>query len=270
METLLRDVHHYLFNVEFSPRPGASFRVQDEIRRRFLDAVIEGSEKPGPHIVVSHSMGTVIAYDCLKRVPECPEVDGLMTIGSPLGLDEIQDKLQPGWSRNDGFPHERVRGGWINVYDRFDPVAGIDPERSATTTGGAARRSVRDINEQNSGKWRHNIGKYFAARGCAGRPAGAPRAADGRGVRPWPGTARNSSRLKAAVDAFDKAEAARLCDELIAYLDRSDDIYEEKTAKTVLGILRRKCYFDLLQRVADASCAPSKPPFRSAASTRSR
>jgi S1-C subfamily serine protease len=60
------------------------------------------------------------------------------------------------------------------------------------------------------------------------------------------------SRLKAAVDAFDKAEAARLCDELIAHLERSDDVYEEKPAKAILGILRRKCYFDLLQRVADA------------------
>jgi pimeloyl-ACP methyl ester carboxylesterase len=56
-----------------------------------------------PHIVVSHSLGTVIAYDCLKRIPECPAVDGLITLGCPLGLDEIQDKLQPGWTRADGF-----------------------------------------------------------------------------------------------------------------------------------------------------------------------
>lgn len=161
METLLRDVHHYLFNVQYSPRPGASFRVQDEIRRRFLAAVVEGAKKPGPHIVVSHSMGTVIAYDCLKRVPECPEVDGLMTIGSPMGLDEVQDKLQPGWSRKDGFPHERMRGGWINVYDRLDPVAGFDP-KLANDYRRDEKDVVRDINEQNSGKWRHNISKYLS------------------------------------------------------------------------------------------------------------
>jgi hypothetical protein len=160
MKILLRDVHHYLFNARHSPRPGASFRVQDEIRRRFLDAVIEGSRKPGPHIVVSHSMGTVIAYDCLKRVPECPEVDGLMTIGSPLGLDEVQDKLQPGWSRDNGFPRERVRGAWINVYDRFDPVAGFDPNFANDYRQGG-NKAVRDINEQSSGKWRHNISKYL-------------------------------------------------------------------------------------------------------------
>lgn len=160
METLLRDVHHYLFNVQFSPREGKTFRVQDEIRRRFLDAVIEGSKKPGPHIVVSHSMGTVIAYDCLKRVTECPRVDGLMTIGSPLGIDEVQDKLKPGWSRKDGFPHERVQGHWINIYDRFDPVAGFDPNFANDYRRGD-EQIVRDINEQNSGKWRHNISKYL-------------------------------------------------------------------------------------------------------------
>lgn len=161
METLLRDVHHYLFNTRYSPRPGATYQVQDEIRRRFLEALAEGATKPGPHVVVSHSMGTVIAYDCLKRIPECPQVAGLMTIGCPLGLDEVQDKLQPGWSRKDGFPYERMHGNWINVYDRLDPVAGFDPIL-ANDYRRNDQQIVRDINEQNYGKWRHNISKYLA------------------------------------------------------------------------------------------------------------
>lgn len=165
MDILLRDVHHYLFDVEFSPRPGPGTRIQEEIRRRFLIRLREGAEKPGPHVVVSHSMGTVIAYDCLKRVPDCPPVDALVTIGSPLGLDEIQDKLRPehggpGWSRDDGFPSERVGGGWLNVYDRFDPVAGLDP-RFANDYRRGGEAVVRDVNEQNSGKWRHDAGKYL-------------------------------------------------------------------------------------------------------------
>jgi hypothetical protein len=160
MNILLRDVHHYLFNVEITPRPGETFRVQDEIRRRFVAALAEGAKQPGPHVVVSHSMGTVIAYDCLKRIPECPRVDGLMTIGSPLGLDEVQDKLQPGWTRQDGFPHERMPGRWVNVYDRFDPVAGFDPNVANDYRRGDSA-VVHDINEQNSGKWRHNISKYL-------------------------------------------------------------------------------------------------------------
>ncbi len=161
MEAYLRDVHHYLFNASYSPRPGTTYQVQDEIRRRTVQVLQEGAAKPGPHVVVGHSMGTVIAYDCLKRVAACPAVDGLMTIGSPLGLDEVQDKLQPGWSRTDGFPGECVRGGWVNVFDRLDPVAGFDPFLADDYRRQGAR-AVADVNEQNFGRWRHDLVKYLA------------------------------------------------------------------------------------------------------------
>jgi hypothetical protein len=160
MRRLLRDVHHYLFNVDFTPRPGSTYRVQDEIRARMTRALKEGAKRPGPHVVVSHSMGTVVAYDCLKRVPDVPVVDGFMTIGGPLGLDEIQDKLRPEWSRDDGFPHEKVRGDWVNVYDHLDPVAGFDPKVANDYRRGG-QSVVDDLNEQNSGSWRHDIAKYL-------------------------------------------------------------------------------------------------------------
>lgn len=160
MKKLLRDVHHYLFNVDYSPRPGATFKVQDEIRGRMIRALQEGAKQPGPHIVVSHSMGTVIAYDCLKRVADAPVVDGLITIGSPLGIDEVQDKLKPEWSRDHGFPFEKVRGRWVNVYDKLDPVAGFDPI-FANDYRRDGNPVVEDINEQNYGSWRHDITKYM-------------------------------------------------------------------------------------------------------------
>lgn len=113
----------------------------------------------GPHVVISHSMGTVIAYDCLKRVEDCPKVDALFTLGSPLGLDEIQDKLKPEWSRDDGFPGN-VQTAWVNVFDKLDPVAGFDPSfaHDYLRTG---ERVVEDIHEPSWGKWRHSITKYL-------------------------------------------------------------------------------------------------------------
>lgn len=162
MERLLRDVHHYLFNTSFSPRPGTTYAVQDEIRARTLQALKDGSEQAGDgaHVVVSHSMGTVIAYDCLKRVDGCTKVSGLMTVGSPLGLDEVQDMMQPGWSRQNGFPADRVAERWVNVFDHLDPVAGFDPHlaNDFRREGAAA---VEDINEQNWGLWRHSATKYL-------------------------------------------------------------------------------------------------------------
>ncbi len=160
LASLLRDVHHYLFDAENVPRPGERYRVQTEIRRRMLDALREGSGQPGPHVVVSHSMGTVIAYDTLKRVADCPPVDGLITIGSPLARKEIPDEFQPDWHPASGFPDDRLNGPWINVFDHFDPVVGALPHiRRLYKKHGV--EAVLDVNEQNWGKWRHNITKYL-------------------------------------------------------------------------------------------------------------
>jgi pimeloyl-ACP methyl ester carboxylesterase len=166
MDAYLRDVHHYLFDVEYAP-PGRApaARIQQTIRRRFV-ATLGAPAVSRPHIVVSHSMGTVIAYDCLKRVGDCAPVDGLMTLGSPLGLDEIQDKLQPGWSRADGFPHERVAGDWVNVFDRLDPVCGFDPVLASDFRKGGQSK-VEDIAVQNDGAWRHSITKYLRQKSVA-------------------------------------------------------------------------------------------------------
>jgi hypothetical protein len=160
METFLRDVHHYLWNVEFRPTPGKSFKVRTEVRRRTLDALAVAADVSRPHIVVGHSLGSVIAYDVLQNVAGAPEVDALITVGSPLGLDEVQDRLDPGWSRWDGFPDGRLRGRWVNVYDRLDPVCGFDPNL-ANDFRKAGRAVVTDIHERNWGRWRHSIGKYL-------------------------------------------------------------------------------------------------------------
>ena len=168
MSVFLRDVHHYLWNTEHSPRLGETYRVRDEVRSRAIDALAaaEGNEG-GPHIIVSHSLGTVIAYDVLKNVAEAPEVNGLVTLGSPLGLDEVQDRLRPGWTRWDGFPAARVAGPWVNVYDRLDPVCGFDPVL-ANDFRREGSELVVDVNEPSWGRWRHSIEKYLRGRELRG------------------------------------------------------------------------------------------------------
>jgi hypothetical protein len=162
MKIFLRDVHHYLFNVEFEPRRGERHKIQTEIRRRTIQQLDAGVQTDGKHIVVAHSLGTVIAYDCLKRVGECPSVDGLLTIGSPLGLSEVQDKMAPEYSKQDGFP-DNLAGPWVNVYDPLDPVAGFDPAIADQYRRGGTL-VIEDINEPNEGAWRHSIVKYLRGR----------------------------------------------------------------------------------------------------------
>lgn len=158
MATFLRDVHAYLFNRSIGVGGRPATEIQKEIRRRFTQALTEAP--PGPHLVVSHSMGTVIAYDCLKRVDSCPVVDHLITMGSPLGIDEIQHALKPEWSRPAGFPLERVREGWVNAFDSLDIVCGADPRLANDFLHNSEGRVV-DTQVQNRGVWRHDAVKYL-------------------------------------------------------------------------------------------------------------
>jgi hypothetical protein len=158
MARFVRDAYLYFNNVEFSPRAGASFHVRDELRKRFLEK-LNAAADGAPIVVVSHSMGTIIAYDCLMHETDCPAIDGLMTVGSPLGLDEVQDFF-PAWTREDGFPSAKLRGRWVNIYDPLDPVVGLDPI-FANDYRRNGQPAVEDIREDNWGTWRHSISKYL-------------------------------------------------------------------------------------------------------------
>lgn len=61
-----------------------------------------------------------------------------------------------------------------------------------------------------------------------------------------------NKNLAEAVESFDRDGARELCEELVAHLRERDDAYPEKHAKTALGLLRGKRYFDHMQMVADA------------------
>ncbi|MGH3935432.1 MAG: hypothetical protein ACRDS1_10735 [Pseudonocardiaceae bacterium] len=162
MRVFLRDVHHYLFNAEFSPRQAESFRIRRDVRARALDVLREGAARPGPHLVVGHSLGSVIAYDLLTGPDDAPRVDALLTVGSPLGISEVQDGLTPPWTRDDGWPAQRLGEGlWTNVYDPLDPVCGGFDRKIAGDYryGGMVR--VVDVGVSNRGSWRHSIGKYL-------------------------------------------------------------------------------------------------------------
>lgn len=162
IRVFLRDVHHYLFDAEVRPRPGAFFRVRRDVRARVLDAFVEGASEPGPHVVVGHSLGTVIAYDVLTAVAGVPRVDAFMTVGSPLVVRQVQQRLSPPWTPGDGWPFERLGDGpWFNVYDPLDPVCGGWERKIAEHYRWHGQTRVVDILVSNRGSWRHSIGKYL-------------------------------------------------------------------------------------------------------------
>jgi len=82
-------------------------------------------------------------------------------VGSPLGLSEVQAGLTPPWTAADGWPTARLGDRyWANVYDRLDPVCGLDPQIAHDYRWRGADR-ISDIAVSNSGSWRHGIAKYL-------------------------------------------------------------------------------------------------------------
>ena len=99
----------------------------------------------GPFVVIAHSQGSMIAY-CVLMEPEFASLDVplFVTIGSPLGIDEVQDFIRDLTTvKKLAVPPNVSR--WINVCDPLDPVA-LDKDISDDYAPNA--RGVRVENTQ--------------------------------------------------------------------------------------------------------------------------
>ena len=116
VRALLRDVNDY-FYVDAR---------REQMRESVLERLRVGN---GPFVVIGHSQGSMIAYDVLSQLPEDlrdeVRVPLFLTVGSPLGIQEVQDRIKrlTGQKRL-GVPSCVER--WLNVADALDPVA-LDP-----------------------------------------------------------------------------------------------------------------------------------------------
>lgn len=106
----LKDVRDFFFDAT----------ERERMEKSLLDRLQVGG---GPFIVIGHSQGSMIAYQVLRKLQkqQC-DVRLFLTLGSPLGLQEVQDmlvKLEP--DRPLAVPDCVDR--WLNVAERLDPVA---------------------------------------------------------------------------------------------------------------------------------------------------
>ena len=98
-----RDVYQYLKN---------------PVIRKSIDDGVKQALNQQPSVVVSHSLGTVVAYNLLKREGETTgwEVPLFITLGSPLGVTAIAAAMAP-------LEHPYCVGKWFNAMDDRDVVA---------------------------------------------------------------------------------------------------------------------------------------------------
>jgi hypothetical protein len=118
----------------------------DGMRERMRDA-LDGVH--GPVVVVSHSLGTIIAYDVLRE--RYRDVPLLVTAGCPLAVQEIQDLVTNPLLVPDGVT------AWRNVADARDLVAldkTIRPEYTPADR-------IRDFLVVNDSQNHHDISNYL-------------------------------------------------------------------------------------------------------------
>ncbi len=109
-KAFLKDVHEFLFVPE----------RRELMRESVMSRLRSGG---GPFVLIGHSQGSLIAYEALSALTakDGIEIDLFVTIGSPLGLKEVQDQLETmTGQRRLAVPAVVKR--WINVSDPLDPV----------------------------------------------------------------------------------------------------------------------------------------------------
>jgi len=134
------DVYQYLDNVG----------IRDEIEA----GVRQAMEPDVPTVVVSHSLGTVVAYNLLRREGEAQRwhVPLFVTLGSPLAVTAIRRKLAPN-------RHPPCAGRWFNAMDERDVVA-LYPLDAANFPVDPA--IVNKLDVDNPTQNRHGISGYLS------------------------------------------------------------------------------------------------------------
>lgn len=131
-------------------RDVAAYLDRDRIRDTVLDAVLATFPDDGDVVLVSHSLGTVVALDLITRLPANVEVPLLVTAGSPLGMDGVHKRLLTGGPRKP----DRVRD-WVNAWCAADAVAIGCPLRPTWGAG------IRDVLTENAKDRAHDIQEYL-------------------------------------------------------------------------------------------------------------
>ena len=125
----LRDVNDFLF--------------KEDRREAMKQAVRDRLGTGGTFVLVAHSQGTMVAFDVLHELdPAKYRVPLFVTIGSPLGMQEVQDRFRA-WDVPLETPPCVQR--WVNVADRFDPVA-IDSNLANDYAGGLENHAAFGLN----------------------------------------------------------------------------------------------------------------------------
>ncbi|GII94886.1 serine protease [Sinosporangium siamense] len=133
-------------------RDVARYLDDSRVREAVLQSVFETMPTSGDMVLVSHSLGTVVAMDLLMQLDRHVNVGLLVTAGSPLGMDSVYRRLSTGGPK---LP-DRVPL-WFNTWCAIDPVS-VGCPLADTWQGG----EFTEVRVENSPARVHDIEEYLA------------------------------------------------------------------------------------------------------------
>ena len=131
LQRVLRQVYAYLYRED----------AATEIRR-----IVQVDIDPGTRVLVGHSLGSVVAYDLLRR-GGAAQVTSLVTLGSPLPWATVRRALQEAAPTAPGLDGVV----WSNVFDPWDVV----------TAGKGLTPDAKDYRVDNGRTDPHSLQKYL-------------------------------------------------------------------------------------------------------------
>lgn len=130
----LRDVHDFFFDVDERAR----------MKQSLMNVIAPGG---APFVVVSHSQGTMIAYDVLSDLdPKMYPVKLFITMGSPLGLRPVLARFYR-WKKTKKLRVPVCVKTWLNVANRGDVVCADVDLRNEVVAGDFSNEIVDSPNQ---------------------------------------------------------------------------------------------------------------------------
>lgn len=134
--------------------------LKDETVREEIDEGVSAAMEPGVEtVVVSHSLGTVVAYRLLRLVGQARgwKVPLFITLGSPLAVQEIRKAL-----RSAGPTRcPECAGAWFNAMDERDVVALYPLDAGNFPLDPAVPSIENKLDVDNHTENRHGIAGYL-------------------------------------------------------------------------------------------------------------
>lgn len=170
LKAKLKDLDFYYQGKTVLTREGHEQSAKDVFRAELTNVLLE--HQNDQIMLIGHSMGSIIAYDVQRNLgrshPES-KIDHFITIGSPLGLPHVKNKIVED-RKAMGFEMAQevrtptvVKKAWVNYSDPLDPVS-LDTCLSDDYGRNDSEVCVRDdivINDYESETGRRNHHKSY-------------------------------------------------------------------------------------------------------------